>query len=247
MENLLFRCSSLGYIMTEPQSKADKEACNLSETAKGHLVDVFVRERYKRQTDISNKFIEKGLMVEEDSITLYSRVKKHFFKKNEDHLKNDFIMGTPDLYKGATIQTAEEIIDIKSSWDIFTYFRNSVKKINSQYYWQLQGYMALTGATKATLAYCLVSTPDSFINDEKRRLFYKMNAATEENELFQTACQHLELSMVYDDIPLHERVLEFHIERDDEEIERLYKRIAKCREFIAELNKRFDSNLQIAA
>src|SRR5690606_9498298 len=139
----------------------------------------------------------------------------HFFKKNEDHLRNDFIMGTPDLYKGESITKATEIIDIKSSWDIFTFFRNSVKKVNAQYYWQLQGYMALTGAKQASLAYCLVSTPDSFINDEKRKVFYKMNIATEDNEIYQDACRHLELSMVYEDIPVQERVIEFSIDRDD--------------------------------
>lgn len=235
MEDILFRCSSLGHLMTEPVSKADKEAGNLSEGSKTHLTDVYIREKYGRQTDISSKFIEKGLMVEEDSITLYSRVKKHFFKKNEDHLTNEFIKGTPDLYTGKVIQSADTIIDIKSSWDIFTFFRAKHKKINPLYYWQLQGYMALSGAKKATLAYCLVNTPDSFIQDEKRKIFYKMNITTEDNEIYQDACRHLELAMTYEDIPMSERVAEFEITRDDEGIEKLYKKIIRGREYLKEL------------
>lgn len=232
---ILFRASAIGNLMSDPMSKADKEAGNLSESAKTHCIDIFVREKYGRQTDISNKYIEKGLMVEEDAITLYSRVKKHFFKKNEDHLNNEFVRGTPDLYTGETIQTADTVIDIKSSWDIFTFFRAKNKKINPLYYWQLQTYMALTGATKATLAYCLVDTPESFINDEKRKIFYKMNITTEENEVYQEACKHLQLAMTYEDIPLAERVAEFHIERDDDGIEKMYKKVEKGREYLKQL------------
>lgn len=235
MGPILFRASSNGHLMTEPKTKADKDAGNLSETAITHLVDIFVREKYGRQTDISNKYIEKGLMVEEDAITLYSRVKKVFFKKNEEYLTNEFVRGTPDLYIGKTIHTAETIIDVKSSWDIFTFFRAKHKKINPLYYWQLQTYMALTGAKKATLAYCLVDTPESFINDEKRKIFYKMNITTEENEVYQEACKHLELAMTYEDIPKEERVHEFHIERDDEGIQKLYQKIEKAREYLNEL------------
>jgi len=235
MENVLFRCSSLGHLMTEPISKADKEAGNLSESAKTNLIDIYVRETYGRQTDISSKFIEKGLMVEEDSITLYSRVKKNFFKKNEEHLSNEFLRGTPDLFTGKSIDTADCIIDIKSSWDIFTFFRAKHKKINPLYYWQLQGYMALTGAKKATLAYCLVNTPDAFIQDEKRKVFYKMNIATEDNEVYQEACKHLDLAMTYEDIPMEDRIAEFHIERDEAGIERLYQKVEKAREYLNQM------------
>lgn len=249
MESVLFRASSIGHIMTEPVSKADKEAGNLSEGAKTHLVDVFVRERYGRQTDISNKFIEKGLMVEEDSITLYSRVKKQFFKKNEDHLSNEFVKGTPDLFIGKDISHARQIIDVKSSWDIFTFYRAISKKVNPLYYWQLQTYMYLTGATNARLAYCLINTPECFINDEKRRIFYKMNIISEENEVYQDACRHLELAMTYDDIPLSERVIEFEIPRCDADINRIGEKVKKCREFLIQLNDKISNQdyLKIAS
>jgi len=212
-----------------------KDEVELSESAKTHLVDVFVRNKYGRQTDITNKFIEKGLMVEEDGITLYSRVSKNFYTKNEEHLKNDFIMGTPDIYKGSSIQKAEHIVDIKCSWDIFTFFRNKVKKINSLYYWQLQAYMALTGAKTSTLAYCLIDTPDCFINDEKRKLFYKMAIASEDNPVYMEACYHIEKSMLYGDIPIEEKIIEFQVERNEEDIKKMYSAVVRGREYLLEL------------
>lgn len=82
--------------MTEPRSKSE----TISEGTKTHLADVFVSHKYGRNTNIENKYTIKGLQVEDDSITLYSRVKKHFYTKNQDHLSNAFIKGTPDLFKG---------------------------------------------------------------------------------------------------------------------------------------------------
>lgn len=227
--DIKFRCSSLGYIMTEPRSKSEL----LSETTKTHLVDKFVSAKYGRETDIQNKYISKGLAVEEDSITLYSRVTKQFFKKNELTLDNEFISGTPDLFTGSIIHEADTIIDIKSSWDIFTFFRTTQDKLNKMYYWQLQGYMALTGAKSSRLVYCLVNTPEPLIYDEKNKLKWKMgviNPETDEN--FQKACDELDKVMKYDDVPMEERFNEITIERNDADIERLYERVKQCREYM---------------
>lgn len=233
--NILFRASSAGHLMVEPRTKAAKDAGELSETTKTHLIDVFVQNKYGRQTDISNKYITKGLMVEEDSITLYSRVKKTFFKKNEKHLSNEFIKGTPDLFTGLQIEEAEMIIDIKSSWDIFTYFRNHTKGISDLYYWQLQCYMALTGAKSAKLAFCLVDTPETLILDAKRKLMWQMNAGTEENEDYKKACEELDTAMIFSDIPMSERVMEFDVKRDDAGINLLYEKVKKARKFLNKL------------
>ena len=239
---VLFRCSSIGNLMVEAKTKEDKQAGKLSETSKTYLVDIYVSNKYGRNNEFTNKYVEKGLMVEEDSITLYSRIKKDFYKKNEDMLSNDFLKGTPDLYVGETIQQAERIIDIKSSWDIYSFFRTISKPLNKTYYWQMQGYMALTGATSATLAYCLIDTPEVLINDEKRRMMYKMGVATEVNELYMEACKLIDFNMSYEDIPLKNRLLEYEIERNDEDIDTMYKKITNARIFLQELDEKLSKH-----
>ncbi len=243
----LFRASSIGYLMVEPKSKADKESGNLSETSKTHLIDIYVSNKYGRNTDISNKYIQKGLAVEEDAITLYSRVKKQFFKKNDEHLSNDFIMGTPDLYTGKSIQKSDTIIDIKSSFDIFTFFRNFTKGVPDIYYYQLQAYMALSGATTSTLAFCLVDTPEVIISDEKRKLMWKMGVATEENPDFIQACAELDRLLTYPDIPMKERVMEFTIERNDTDIEAMYSKVTKARTYLNELEAKINPSVLLAS
>jgi len=230
--NYLFRCHSIGKLMTEPKLKADKEAGNLSETTKTFLMEVFIQQKYGRKKDISNKYIEKGLLVENDAIKLYSRYKFNEYQKNEELFKNDFLLGTPDI-------VSDDIIDIKSSWDIFTFFSNLNKDVDSAYYWQLQAYLALTGKESAKLAYCLVNTPETLVNDEKRKLMYKMNVATDENPEYLQACDEIDLNMNFDDIP--NRVIEFEVKRNDEDIEKMYSKIKKARIYLTELETQLEN------
>lgn len=221
---ILFRCSSLGYIMTESRTKSEP----LSETCKNHLVDVFISYRYNRRQDIQTRYTIKGTMVEEDSMTLYSRYKRKMYRKNQERFSNDYIAGTPDIVvvDGAA---PELIIDIKSSWDIFTFMRNKHKDLNKQYYWQMQGYMALTGAKSAVLAYCLSNTPDQLIEGQKRTLWYQMGQPPQDSDLWLDAEAEINRMAIYDDIDISERIIEINIERNDSDIEALYKKIGICR------------------
>lgn len=234
-DNYSFRCSSLGALMSNKQGKTDTTCmAELSETTKAKLIEIYINHKYKREKDISNKYIEKGLAVEEDAITLYSRIEGKFFKKNDMRLFNDFIQGEPDLFEGPRVTEATHIIDLKSSWDIFTFFVNKTKPVNKDYLYQLNGYMALSGAPTATLAYCLIDTPEPMINDEKRRLFHKMNVLTDENPVYKEACVLLEASMTFGDIPMRERIIEFELERNDDLINSVYRRVPLWRKFLNE-------------
>ncbi|WP_207425970.1 hypothetical protein [Pedobacter sp. SYSU D00535] len=223
--------------MTEPKLKADKDAGNLSESAKTHCMDIFISHQYGRQEDVNNKFIEKGLAVEEDAITLYSRVTKKFYKKNDQRLFNDYIQGEPDIFQGESIEKADVVKDIKSSWSIFTFLRTYGKKINPLYEWQGVGYSWLTGAKEASVAYCLVNTPLPLIEAEKRKLWYQLGQPSETDKNYQEACEALEKSLTYDDIPLQQRVLEYTIEIKEESIGQIIPKVTKAREYLVSLQE----------
>jgi hypothetical protein len=226
--NTLFRCSALGRLMTN-----DRTGKAMGDTCRKYLLEVYAQEKHGRRKEINTKYTTKGLQVEEDSITVYSRFKKDFFKKNEERIFNAFVIGTPDLFDGpATIHEAELIIDVKSSWDLFTFLAVLGEKINKDYWWQLQGYMMLTGATRARLAYCLVDTPPALILDEQRRLMWKMGVATDEDPLYIEAAEALEKNMTYADIPLRQRVIEFDVERDEDAIASIRERVVEARTWL---------------
>jgi len=208
----------------------------LSETTKGHLIECFVREKYGREKEFSNKFVEKGLAVEEDSITLLFQHTGKYFEKNETRLTNDFISGLPDLFESEThdIKNSHSVIDIKSSWDLFTFTKSRLDDILKNYYWQLQGYMALTNAPKSQLIHCLVNTPETIIADEIRKMFWKSGVIDDSTKEFQDASDALRKQMIFDDIPIEERIFIRDVERNDSDIERMYQRVQECRKWMNE-------------
>ena len=254
-----FRCSSWGHLMPEPKLKADKEAGNLSEGAKTHCVDVFTSWYYKRREDTYSKYFEKGNAVEEDAITLVSVQTGIFFKKNETNLANQWITGTPDLFVGSEgIEKAEVIEDTKSSWDIFTFQRTKAKGETDLNWWQMQGYMGLTGAKLARLRFCLVNATPDLITDEKRKLAYAMRVMQDDSDpTYIERCAQIERNMIYDmglfrkhnpnydfsliladwnfDIPANERLHTIEIPRDEEAIQSGYRKVEKARIFINSL------------
>jgi hypothetical protein len=227
----LIRASSVGYLMTEPVTKADKEAGVLSKTAQKHLIEVYIAEKYGRKRDIQTKQMKKGVEAEQDSIDLLSMYLKLPFSKNEERFKNDFITGLPDIINGDTI------IDIKSSYDLWTFLGNIPDKLDNLYYWQMQSYMWLTGTTNATIAYCLVNTPESIIQQEKYYLLKKMDVISEESPEFIKEAMKIEFNMTFDDISIDERILTFNISRSEDDILRIENKVLKARTFLQELEQ----------
>lgn len=226
-----FHPSSLGLIMTESRTKDQ-----FGETCKAHLLECYVNKKYGRFKDVTNQFIEKGIAAEEDSIDLYSVVKKHVFVKNTETLSNDFFVGTPDLYLGPSMREAQVVIDLKTSWDIFTFFGVMAKNLDKRYYWQLQAYMDLTGAKEARLVYCLVNTPFKLVEDQKKKLLWTMAVIDPDtDEAYQKACEMVERNAIYDDIPQSDRYIEFLIERNQADIDKAHDRVIECREFLNQL------------
>lgn len=208
----------------------------LSETCKKHLIEIYVQARFGREKDITNKYIAKGLHTEEDAITLYSRVKGEFYKKNSERITNSYFTGEPDLFEGESIYNAETTIDTKSCWDLFT-FSNAkyVDKTNAAYEAQGFGYMDLTGAKKHTIAYCLVDLPLMMLNDMKRKLRWDMGVIDEENDAaYLEASEKLDLAFMYEDIPLEKRVHEVVVYRDEKKIKDIHERIELCRDWMLE-------------
>lgn len=220
------RCSELHQLMGEPRSKSEK----LTQTAKTFIDELYIRYKYHRYKDITNRYILKGLAVEENSITLYSRFNKRFLVKNEDNFFNDFITGTPDTFIKEGDKVVE-VIDFKSSWDIWTFFK-SKRELNPDYYWQMQGYLWLTDCDRGTVVHCLVDTPDEIINDERRKLSWKMGSISGDSPEYVSAETELVKNMTYSDIPIAERVVEWPVFRDEKAIKKIIEKVSLVREYL---------------
>jgi hypothetical protein len=249
MNEVKFRASQLGKLMTDARTKS-----GLSETTKSALLEIYIQQKYKRYKDISNKYIEKGVAVENDAIDMWRRERNAIVFKNEVNFQNDFITGTPDLLikdGGAVVN----VPDIKSSWDIHTFIDAKLNDISKDYYWQGQAYCWLTGAPKATFCFVLVNAPSQMIDSEKYRLSLRMNLIDpQSNPEFIKKAQRIERNMIYDmptyiaenphanlesdisewcyDIPVQERIHEKVVEFDEAAIAKLQERVPLWREYL---------------
>lgn len=220
----LFRCSALGKIMTDSRTKGQ-----MGETCKSYLKELYREKMYGIKKEVVSKYIDKGLMVEDSAIAFYSSRHDGFYVKNNEWFKNEFISGTPDVV------SEDVVIDIKSSWNLFSLpFKDD--EVNKGYYYQLMGYMALTGLKKAKLAYVLIDTPSQLVQDEKRRLSWQMGVIDDMNQDYLDACAELDKSHNFSHIPIEDRIIEFEIEYDEKVVESIYKRVAECREYLNNLN-----------
>ena len=175
----------------------------------------------------------KGIVVEKESINLLNLYLGKDYIDNQERFNNDFITGKPDIIS----LEEKKIIDIKSSYDLWTFIGNLPDKVDSLYYWQMQSYMYLTGMQTATIAYCLVNTPESIINQEKYYLLKKMDAATNENPEYVKEALKLETNLRFDDIAIEERILMFRVDRNEDDILRIEQKVEKAREFLNQLEQ----------
>lgn len=228
-----FRASSWGNLMSEPQSKADRDAGRLGATCKKELIKIYNELVYGRKKDIVTKHMLKGTEVEDDSILLFSRVEGKVYEKNgEDRLENEWFTGHPDIYIGESITAADEIWDIKSRWDLDTFMPKLEEKIDTSEEYQLQAYFSLTGAKSGGIVNTLVSCPASLLFDEKRKLLFSMNVISDESPEYMAAEAELEKRLVFDDIDYRERVIKQPIVRDDEKIERMKAKVPILRQWL---------------
>lgn len=159
---LLFkpRASGLFNLMTDPRSKSEV----LSEGAKTYLDKCAKELFYDYSTEAGSKETAKGLEVEDQAIELFNSVFFTDHKKNTERRETDYLTGECDIFTGS------EIIDIKSSWSIATFPATVRAGDKKEYEWQARAYMHLWDVPRATIAYCLVDTPDHLVGYEDENL-----------------------------------------------------------------------------
>ena len=201
------RCSAIGQIMTNSRTKSNP----LSKTTEAYVQEWMKEQIYGGQKFMGNKYTQKGLDMENDAIDYFSEEAGHgFLVKNDVKYENEFMTGTPDLIHNGVV------IDIKNSWDHWTFPLFEDKIPTKDYYWQLQGYMALTNLDKAQLVYTLMETPDDLLN------------------------QWTDVPYEYDHLEGKYRIKVFNVERNNEDIQKIYDRVAECRDYITTLNKQLN-------
>jgi hypothetical protein len=128
---------------------------------------------------------------------------------------------------------ATKITDIKTCFDYPSFLKKKNVPLPIAYTMQVQGYCDITGAGEGEIAHVVADMPESMINEFKKKLFYKMEVATEENPEFKAKWEILENSMRFHDIAVDERVYKQKVipftEREQQQV---YDRVKVCREWL---------------
>jgi hypothetical protein len=158
------RAHKIGELMTN-----DRSGKNVGQTAINFVKQMAKQDFYGYESPVINRYLDKGINQEFESIQLLNAVRFEDFHKNAVRKTNDFITGECDIV------TVSSIIDIKTSWSLET-FPELPEEINSKTYeWQGRAYMWLYDKPEFELVYCMVSTWDEFLTPYDDRLIHKVD------------------------------------------------------------------------
>lgn len=157
--DVLFRCSSIGKLMTEPRTKAEGP---LSVGAKTYIRQLAAQDIFGVDFEVTSKEMEKGTRCEPDSIALLNRVRGLALAKNTERRTNGLISGECDIFDGGRRRGH----DLKTSWSIATFPICLTDCQDKLYEWQMHGYMWLWDADEWNVDFCLVNTPEDLIRYE---------------------------------------------------------------------------------
>ena len=152
-----FRASSIGKLMAYP----DKDT--LADGALTHVYELASQILLNWKPALNTFEIEKGRVVEDQTIALYNQVSGNFYVKNTERKTSDLFTGECDINE----EDEDLILDIKSSYSKKTFpliIREGDKKL---YEWQLDTYMLLWDRNNAGLVFGLVDTPSHLIKKQE--------------------------------------------------------------------------------
>ncbi len=161
---MIFRCSSLAKLMTNPRNKSE----SLSETAKSYIKQLAKENFYGYTSKIETKQMRKGTEYEMESIALVNSVWfGSNFVKNQLRETQGYLSGHPDII------TDDSIIDIKTSWSLETF--PALPEDADSYEWQVRGYMHLFNKPRAFVIFCMIDTDDELLSDWDNRDIHKVS------------------------------------------------------------------------
>lgn len=151
-----FRASGVGRLMAYPEKDT------LSDGALTHVYEMASQILLNWKPALDTFEIEKGRVVEDQTIALYNQVSGNFYVKNQDRKTTDLFAGECDINE----ESEDLILDIKSSYSKKTFpllLKEGDKKL---YEWQLDNYMHLWDRNKSGLVFGLVDTPSHLIKKQ---------------------------------------------------------------------------------
>jgi len=207
----------------------------LSKTAISMLTGKYAWFKYEKKMASKGGFLsylDKGNVLENDAINIMSDIDKVNYVKNSLKLKNEFLIGCPDIIS----KENNLVIDTKVAWNLNTFLmaRNGLE---DKYWFQAQGYMELCDIDICDVCFLLLDTPYEIVQREFSKIISAFTLGEISIESYNEKIENLSSSMAYNNIPLKRRIIRYRVKRDKSVMPIIYKKVEMCRDFLRRLDK----------
>jgi len=127
---------------------------SLSAGAKTYLKAMASEFLFGYHKTVETKYMDKGLMCEDEAIEFLNNLWFQRYKKNTQRLEDEYLTGECDIWVPGV-----ETIDTKVAWDLSTFPLLSEDAHDTLYQWQGICYMRLYDVPRHRVAFVLLDTP----------------------------------------------------------------------------------------
>jgi len=218
----------------------------LGRGAKSMLNEVYIREKYNKQTIFFSKDYNigalNGTLSEYRSLELVANFTGERFKVNKDLISNQHIKGKIDAYTGKSIKNATKVVEIKTASSMSTLISLiNQEELKTKYYWQLMGYLLLTKAEIAEIYHVLVTYDSNIINESVNRYLSKVRGMGLPKQDIDKEIENIRFNLTFDEIPVTQRIVKFSVTRNEADINRIKTKVLSARKYLVEFDKAYTS------
>ncbi|MGL4641324.1 MAG: hypothetical protein ACRCVX_16555 [Shewanella sp.] len=196
-------------------------ACVLPATCTAFLQKWAKDKAYGKRVSVTSRTLEKGNKAEIDSVALVSTYVPELSmceKYEGSFFENDWCKGMPDI-----IHDGMYIADTKTAYTHETMPLFDASALND-YWWQVQGYMWLTGIKKSMVIYCLVDMPEDMLTKKAR---YEIGFDYTKDQ-FEAYAKNYR----YSDVDPALRIIRYDIDYSEQATCQIAERVKNCRLYI---------------
>lgn len=181
-------------------------------------------------------FLCKGSDLEIEAVSLLSKIDDENYKLCSENIENQYILGRADVISD------KKVIDLKISWNVNSFLRARISKLDAKYWYQMQGYMELYDLDSAEVVFLLLNTPEELIEKEKVRLLNRFMMGEIDRDKYELEIGNIESAFTYENIPLKKRHFRYKIQREPKIMDKIYKRVDKSRLWLKEFERSMRKN-----
>jgi hypothetical protein len=203
----------------------------LSKAAIAYILKRYSWEKYNARiaaVGLTSSSAAKGNAMESEGIKLLSEFDGIEYKKSDELIKNDYLLGRCDVF----CATSNKIVDVKTSWSINSFLPCLFSKLDRKYWYQIQGYMELHDCPSAEVCFVLMNTPIHLVERERAKYTEKYVFGEITRERYDEEMEKLDLAFSYNKIPIKRRIIRYQIERYPDIMPKIYQRVERCREWL---------------